>query len=67
MKIVLVSIPNSGHLTPLSHIAVALKERGHDVTGFTMDSENGRSKGKNSFESKGIKMVYHGRSGAEAE
>lgn len=51
---------NSGHMTPISHLAEALKDAGHDVTVVTMDNEDGRTKGKRLFEGKGVKAVYVG-------
>jgi len=42
LKIALVCVPNMGHLVPISYIATALKERGHEVTVISIDNEQGK-------------------------
>ena len=44
LKIACFSIPNFGHMFPMSHVAIALKARGHDVHVITNGNEVGREK-----------------------
>ena len=41
LKIVCTVIPNHGHMTPISHIARALAEKGHDVTLISIGNKHG--------------------------
>lgn len=43
LKIVCCATPNYGHMFPMSRIAIALKERGHEVHVVTVDNERGRN------------------------
>ena len=55
LKIVLVTVPNNGHMTPMSNIAVGLIERGHDVTFVSNGNKVGSVSVPKLCDSKGIK------------
>jgi len=57
LKIVCVALPAHGHMTPLSHIAEGLKDRGHDVTMVSTGSTDGKSVVPKICDPKGIKYV----------
>ena len=43
LRIVCVATPNYGHMFPMSRIAIALQEKGHEVHVVTVDNERGRN------------------------
>ena len=54
LNIVLVSIPNMGHLSSIGHIGEAMKERGHNITVISMDNAKGREMCPKMFDRMGI-------------
>ena len=54
LNIVLVSIPNMGHLSSIGHIGEAMKERGHSITVVSMDNSKGREMCPKMFDRMGI-------------
>lgn len=43
LKIVCAATPNYGHMFPMSRIAIALQQKGHDVHVISVDNERGRN------------------------
>ena len=43
LKIVCCATPNYGHMFPMSRIAIALQEKGHEVHVISVDNERGRN------------------------
>ena len=43
LKIACVATPNYGHIFPISRIAIACQEKGHEAHLFTVDNERGRN------------------------
>ena len=54
LNIVLMSIPNMGHLSSIGHIGETLKERGHTITVVSMDNAKGREMCPKIFDRLGI-------------
>jgi len=57
LKIVCVALPAHGHMTPISHIAEGLLDRGHDVTMVSCGNSDGGRVVPKKCDPKGIKYV----------
>ena len=57
LKVVCVVIPNNGHMTPISHIARGLQEKGHDVTFVSNGNKHGSVTVPKLLDPLGIKHV----------
>jgi hypothetical protein len=58
LKLALTCVPNYGHMNPMSHLAKALSERGHDVHLITVDNEN-KPKVEKIFENiPNVKLIF---------
>ena len=54
MNIVLVSVPNMGHLSSVGRVGEAMKERGHNISVVSMDNDKGREMCPKYFDNLGI-------------
>ena len=57
LKIVITVIPNSGHMIPVTRIAVGLQEKGHDVTLISNGNKDGSERVPKLLDPLGIKYV----------
>ena len=58
LKIACFCIPNFGHMFPMSHVAVALKNKGHDVHVITNGNQVGREKVPQIFVNTDIPIIF---------
>ena len=56
LKIVCTCTPNYGHMFPMSRIAIALQDRGHEVHVITIDNERGKNGIPKLFADTGVQL-----------